>query len=135
MSFQLGFYYTGANFIGGDFDGFAITPEFRYYLSGKKVAPNGPYIAPYVRYQNFSVESGVGNEYSKGTLSAISGGILVGVQRTFKEKITLEAFIGPAFVSPKLKITEGADELNLSMFDFNQNFPWGRAGINIGFMF
>src|SRR5436190_20248000 len=33
--------------------GFAITPEYRYYFSGK--APQGFYVAPYVRYSKYTI--------------------------------------------------------------------------------
>ncbi len=135
-SFQLGFYYTGTNLGGGSFNGFAITPEYRYYLSGEKVAPNGPYIAPWVRYQHFSVNSGSvgGMDYAKATLSVISGGLCVGVQRTFKDKITLGAYIGPGYYAPTYSYEDNSGTFDFSLFNGNGGV-WGRAGIDIGFMF
>ncbi len=135
-SLQLGFYYTGTSLGGGSFNGIAITPEYRYYLSGEKVAPNGPYIAPWVRYQNFSVKSGsVGDsDYAKGTLSVISGGLCVGIQRTFKDKISLGAFIGPGYYAPTYNYEDNSGEFDFSLFNGNGGV-WGRAGIDIGFMF
>ncbi len=137
-SFQLGFYYTGAGLYSSSFNGIAITPEYRYYLSGSKVAPNGPYIAPYLRYQNFSAKSGsLGDpEYVKGTISIISGGLVVGVQRTFKDKISLGAYIGPGYYFPSVTYK---DNTGNQVFDFgvfkNNGFVWGRAGVDIGFVF
>ena len=55
LSAQLGFFYA-FSFPIYDSDvyyatGFAITPEFRYYLSNKNPAPRGIYLAPNYRYQ------------------------------------------------------------------------------------
>ncbi len=137
MSFQLGFYYTGSKLFDGNFSGFALTPEFRYYLSNERTAPDGAYVAPYFRYQHFGAESGsvMDDNFSKGNLNILSGGLVVGVQRTFKDKITLEAFIGPGFYSPRFSSTDGLEDLDVSLFNSNRTFVWGRAGVNIGFMF
>lgn len=62
----------------GDIFVIAVMPEFRYYLSENRIAPDGTFIAPYML---------IGEE--------IGGGVLVGVQRLFKAKISLDAFLGP----------------------------------------
>src|ERR1051325_11478063 len=54
QSFQLGFFYTGYSTGGTDFSGFGITPEYRFYLSDTD-APKGVYLAPFVRYQSFTL--------------------------------------------------------------------------------
>lgn len=59
---------------------FFVNPQFRYYLSETKVAPSGSYIAPFAL---IAEEPGFG------------GGIMVGHQRIFKDKVSLEANIGP----------------------------------------
>jgi hypothetical protein len=54
ISAQLGFFYAWdfpAYDEGYFATGFAITPEFRYYLSNKNPAPRGIYLAPNYRYQ------------------------------------------------------------------------------------
>ncbi len=137
-SFQLGFYYAGYHPTGVSLNGFAITPEYRYYLSSEKVAPNGPYIAPWVRYQNFSSKSGTPGDpdYAKGTLSIVSVGLCVGVQHTFKDIISLGAFIGPGYYMPHTKITTGDGTFDLGVVNnVNNGRVWGRAGIDIGIMF
>ncbi|MGC9342127.1 MAG: DUF3575 domain-containing protein, partial [Bacteroidales bacterium] len=128
MGAQLGFYYTGANALEAKFSGFAITPEFRYYLSESKTAPNGAFVAPFLRYQNFTLEDE--ESLASGTLTSFGGGLLVGVQRVFKETITLSAFIGPAYVSPKIDYEDPEEDF----FSRDGGF-WARAGINIGIMF
>ena len=68
MALQLGVYYTGASALDAKFSGFAITPEYRYYLSSDKVAPNGGFVAPYFRYQNFTLE-----DQSSGASATFTG--------------------------------------------------------------
>jgi hypothetical protein len=136
-SFQLGFYYTSWTPGDASIKGFAITPEYRYYLSSEREAPSGAYIAPWVRYQNFSSKSGtVGTtDYVKGTLSIISAGLVVGVQRTFKDKISLGAYIGPGYYIPNTTIETGEGTFDLGIAGADKSRVWGRAGIDIGFMF
>ena len=60
ISAQLGFFYSWDFPIYDDeiynATGFAITPEFRYYLSNKNPAPRGIYLAPNYRYQKLETE-------------------------------------------------------------------------------
>ncbi|MCF8380331.1 MAG: DUF3575 domain-containing protein [Bacteroidales bacterium] len=130
MSGQLGFYYTGYSFLDVKFSGFAITPEFRYYLSDEKTAPNGAFIAPYFRYQNFTLEDASTSETA--TFTGIGGGILIGAQRVFKDVITLSAFIGPSYISPSVTY----DNPNTTWeFERGSGGVWARAGINVGIVF
>jgi hypothetical protein len=57
-SVQLGFFYSGISVEDTRFRGFGITPEFRLYLSEKRQAPAGIFVAPYLRYQNFDLSYG-----------------------------------------------------------------------------
>jgi hypothetical protein len=84
-------------FFGGEME-LGVMPEFRYYLSETRLAPNGAYVAPFLLT----------------SIDISGGGIMVGYQRLFKEKISLEASLGP-FIT-----TEGVT---------------GMGGINIGFAF
>jgi len=63
---------------GGDME-IGLIPEFRFYLSDDQIAPSGIFIAP------FAMVSG----------SIGGGGIMVGIQRLFKSKITIDADLGP----------------------------------------
>ncbi len=126
-SFQLGFFYTGYSSSGTDFSGFGVTPEYRMYL-GDTEAPEGVYIAPFVRYQNFSLSDFSG----KGTLSTFGGGLILGKQWLFKDKIVLDLFIGPSYSSGSVKVTSGG-----STFDVPSTLNgFGlRAGMSFGFAF
>lgn len=135
MSVQLGGgYFAGFKLGDSRLDGFNITPEFRYFLSDEKIAPAGGFIAPYFRYGNLGLESGDPGdpEYGKATLTAIGGGVLVGVQKLFKETISLEAFIGPAYTNASVDVEVGDEEaFDLKFFD-----GFGlRLGVTLGVAF
>jgi hypothetical protein len=130
-SLQLGFFYTGFKVTDTRFSGFGITPEFRYYLSASE-APEGFYVGPFVRYQNFKLT----NEGStdKATLSTMGGGVVVGKQWLFKDRITLDTFIGPSFNSGSVKVDGGdssEDDYSTGAFD-----GFGlRLGLTLGVAF
>jgi len=126
-SFQLGFFYTGYSSTGTDFSGFGVTPEYRMYLSDTE-APEGVYVAPFVRYQSFNLSDSGG----KGTLSTFGGGLILGKQWLFKDKIVLDLFIGPSYSSGTVKVTSGG-----STFDVPSTLNgFGlRAGMAFGFAF
>lgn len=126
-SFQLGFFYTGYSSSGTDFSGFGITPEYRMYL-GDTEAPQGVYVAPFVRYQSFNLT----DPSSKGTLSTFGGGLILGKQWLFKDKVVLDLFIGPSYSSGSVKVTSGG-----STFDVPSTLNgFGlRAGMAFGFAF
>lgn len=132
MGAQLGFYYTQAKTLGVKFSGYAITPEFRYYLSEDKDAPSGAFVAPFFRYQSFTLEEEVFDTGAKATFTGIGGGVLIGVQRVFKDRITLSAFIGPSYIKPDIKYEDPANTLD---FDRNKGTFWARSGVNLGVAF
>jgi hypothetical protein len=135
MTVQLGGgYFSGFKLGDSRLDGFNVIPEFRYYLSESKDAPAGGFVAPFFRYGNYGIEIGEPTDvdYAKATLTGIGGGILVGVQRLFKETISLEAFIGPAYTSSSVDVEAGdEDAYDLKLFD-----GFGvRAGVTLGVAF
>jgi len=129
-SFQLGFFYTSYNPSNTKFSLIGITPEYRFYLSDSE-APAGFYVAPFVRYTNFNLEDTNSGSTDKGTLSTFGGGLVIGKQWIFKEKISLDTFIGPQFSSGNVKVTSGQDTFDTNAFD-----GFGvRFGLNLGFAF
>lgn len=125
-SFQLGFYYTGYSVENTKFSGLGITPEYRFYLSNMD-APQGVYVAPFLRYQSFTLSKG----NDKGTLTTMGGGLILGKQWIFKEKIALDIFLGPSYSSGDVKVTSGADSFNINAFS-----GFGlRTGVCFGFAF
>jgi hypothetical protein len=87
---------------------FSITPEVRFYL-GKKQAPAGFYIAPFVRYNQLKFDqiytftpsdNTLHTANIKGTLNNIGGGILIGSQWNLGKSMTLDWWIaGPIYGS------------------------------------
>jgi hypothetical protein len=126
-SYQLGLFYTGASSGSTDIKGFGITPEFRFYLSATK-APQGTYIAPFARYQNFDLTDGP----NRAKLHTFGGGLIIGKQWIFKEIIAFDVFIGPSYYSGKTTDVSGSD--NFSVPSAINGFGL-RAGVCFGFAF
>jgi hypothetical protein len=113
-SFQLGFFYTGFSADETTWRGFGITPEYRFYLS-QSAAPEGVFVAPFLRYQGIKIEDS--DLEASGKLSAFGGGVIIGKQWVFKDKITLELFIGPAYYSGSVKDNDGATWILVHLMD------------------
>ena len=129
MSGQLGFFFTKVGAGDTKFSGFGITPEFRYYLS-ESAAPKGIFMAPYIRYQSFSLT--VEGDIAEAKLSVFGGGLLVGAQTLLKDVITIEAFIGPAYGFGNLDVEAGSEgDFEIGAFD---GFVV-RAGVTVGIGF
>lgn len=128
-SIQFGFYYTGFSGAGMQYRGFGITPEYRLYLS-ESDAPAGFYVAPFLRYQNITIT--VEETDDEGTLSTFGGGLVVGKQWVFKERVTLDLFIGPSYNVGDVETDANEDE-----FDINASFSgFGvRTGLTLGLAF
>ena len=87
------------------FTSFALTPEFRFYLSKKKTRGNGFYLAPYLRYKNsalrtsfaFSDKSGFQlNIPIKYTINSFNLGVMSGYQWIFKNGFSIDWWIAGA---------------------------------------
>ena len=128
-SLQLGFFYSGYSDDDTKFRGFGITPEYRFYLS-ETPAPAGFYVAPFLRYQNFDLEDEL--TLDEAEYSAFGGGLLIGRQWVFKERVALDVFLGPAYVSGDVEVTEGSEgSFDVGVFD-----GFGlRAGVTLGLAF
>jgi Protein of unknown function (DUF3575) len=126
MSGQLGVAYLNYKISGTKFTGLILTPEVRFYT--KKNAIDGMYVAPYVRYQNYSLS----DASAKGTLSSIGGGLLVGRQWIKASGFTMDLFLGGHYGSASVKATEG----NVTTFDTKLFSGFGfRVGFALGFAF
>lgn len=59
------------------------------------------------------------------------GGVVIGKQWIFKEKISLDIFIGPSYSSGNVKVESGQDTFDTGVFD-----GFGiRTGLTLGFAF
>jgi hypothetical protein len=126
MSGQLGVAYLNYKISGTKFTGLILTPELRFYM--KKAAIDGMYVAPYVRYQNYSLS----DNSSKGTLSSIGGGALIGRQWIKPSGFTMDLFFGGHYGSASVKATSG----DVTTFDTKLFSGFGfRVGFALGFAF
>jgi Protein of unknown function (DUF3575) len=124
-SAQFGIAYVGLKIQNTKFTGIILTPEFRIYP--KKNAIDGFYIAPYLRYQNYTLQSGT----DKGSLSSMGGGLLFGRQWITKSGFTMDLFFGGHYGSSNIKGNSGTDT-----FDTNLITGFGmRVGFALGFAF
>jgi Protein of unknown function (DUF3575) len=125
---QLGVAYMGLKIGDTRFTGLILTPEFRIYP--KKNAIDGFYIAPYLRYQSFTVKNATAD--ADGTLSSMGGGLLFGREWIKKSGFTMDLFFGGHYGSSSLKLNSGSSS------SINSNFLSGfgvRVGFALGFAF
>ncbi|TXK21364.1 DUF3575 domain-containing protein [Pontibacter qinzhouensis] len=130
-SAQLGLFYTGFSIEGTSFKGFGVTPEFRKYLSKSKEAPEGFYLAPFLRYQSFKLTADKvemeGTE-GKATYNTFGGGLLIGNQWVLGDRFVIDAFFGPSYNKGNIKVTSGTED------DFDTG-AFGGFGIRTGLAF
>lgn len=107
----------------------AITPEFRWYLSSKKPAPQGFYIAAYCRYQQSSFKGSISYDTIdsnmayipkqmavKGPYSGLGFGLMIGSQWMLGKHITFDWFIAGGHYGPgKMHLEATSKALNLSL--------------------
>jgi hypothetical protein len=129
QSFQLGAFYSGVSLGDFDYKGFGITPEYRFYFGGQKQALNGGYVAPFLRYQNFSIGDKTSEANAK--FYSLGGGAVIGWEKTYKSGFVLDFFAGPSYNSVTFK--SGAQD----DFDIKGGIKgFGlRTGIALGFTF
>ena len=122
-SAQLGLFYLGYKYGSGDnktsFTGIGITPEFRIYFNE---AMNGFYIAPFMRYQNYTLKADYQDTDSitfqtvtrtaKGSLQTFGGGLIAGHQWLLGEHFTIDVFLGPSYNAGSAKSTDDSDDPN-----------------------
>lgn len=125
-SFQLGFFYTGYSSGDTKFSGIGITPEYRIYL-GEEVM-NSFYVAPFVRFQNFTLKDKT-NTTDEATLTTFGGGLIAGRQWIFKDKFTLDLFIGPSYNTGSTKVKSGTSD------DYSVPGAFNGFGIRTGLTF
>ena len=126
-SFQIGYFYCGYDALETDYSGYGVTPEYRLYLSETREALNGIFIAPFLRYQEFKLTDPDGT----ANVNLFGGGVIFGRQWIFKEKLSMEMFVGPSYSTEKKTITSGIDD-----FDDILYTGYGiRAGSCLGLAF
>ncbi len=139
-SLQLGGLFTYWGIGDTKISGFAITPEYRRYLSDNQPAMAGFYVAPFVRYQQLGLsvtdtqDDGTAVT-AKATLNTLGGGVVVGHQWVFQKRVTLDTFFGPSYNRNFTKLNASNDDGSAS-FDAGsfQGFSI-RTGITLGVAF
>jgi Protein of unknown function (DUF3575) len=126
-SAQLGAAYMSYKFSDTRFSGLILTPEVRIYP--KKNAIDGFYLAPYFRYQNFTVKNTTDD--SKGSLTSLGGGVIVGRQWITNSGFTMDLFFGGHYGSSSVKVNSGTDTFDTG--NFSGFKP--RMGFALGFAF
>lgn len=124
---QLGLAYMSYSINGTGFSGLILTPEFRIYA--KKSAIYGFYLAPYLRYQNYSLKDT--EKSSLGSLTSIGGGVAVGKQWIFKSGFSMDLFFGGHYSSASVKVNTGTDTFDETAISGFKT----RVGFAIGFAF
>lgn len=146
-SIQLGALFTNWSIGDTKITGFAITPEYRFYLSESKEAMRGFYVAPFLRYQNLTLKNSYDNyvytssgssSYSTQTdeasLDTFGGGVLIGHQWIFKQRFSLDTFLGPSYNGGS--ITYKSNGSKSSTLDAGSFKGFGiRTGITFGIAF
>ena len=100
ISGQMGVAYLNYNISDTKFRGLILTPEVRFYPRGNAI--DGFYVAPYMRYQDFSLKGDGGGE---ATYSNIGGGILLGRQWVTNSGFTMDLFLVDTMALAKLRLT------------------------------
>lgn len=143
-SVQLGGLFTKWGSGDTGLSGFALTPEYRLYLSSNKPALQGFYVGPFVRYQNLTLSSVYesfddnGNprtDKAEAALNTLGGGVVVGHQWLFKQRFSLDMFLGPSYNGGTIKVKDGSNGTGTS-FDAGVFSGFGiRSGVTFGVAF
>ncbi|WP_255772925.1 DUF3575 domain-containing protein [Tellurirhabdus bombi] len=130
-SFQLGALTSGLRLGSIRYRGYGFTPEYRFYVLEAQEAPNGFYVAPFLRYRKFNINN-VNDTRLGGSLRTIGGGVTAGYQAIFNERFSVDAFLGPSFSSATIRSADG----------YTPSLPFGlfaglglRAGLTVGIAF
>jgi len=122
---QMGFAYMQWKSGGTKLVGVMITPEARFYITGK--ALDGIYLAPYYRYQKFTLTDG-DNEAS---YTSNGGGLIFGRQWIWESGFNLDFFFGAGMNEGKFEIKSGNESPDDSFLDGFRP----RIGLALGFAF
>lgn len=127
-SAMLGVGYLSFKFADTKFSGLILTPEYRIYV--KKNAIDGFYVAPYLRYQNYTLKNDA--QAAKGSLNIMGGGLAFGRQWITNSGFTMDLFFGGHYGSGKLSVDAGSvDDFDTDKFNGFRT----RMGFAVGFAF
>jgi hypothetical protein len=149
VSGMFGFDTGGGGFNGSDnpkVSGFALTPEYRLYLSERYPALEGFYVAPFARYEYQSLSgtrttfSPIGAPFTTNTeasLNAFGVGVLVGRHWIFKQRFSLDLFLGPGYTGTSVSSDDPNAEVDKGDFVgfIEENNYDIRGGLTFGIAF
>ena len=128
QSIQLSAFYSGVSLAGIKYAGWGVTPEYRLYFGGR--AMNGGYVAPFGRYQSFTLTDKEAD--TKESFTSIGGGAIIGWEKAWDSGFLLDLFAGPSYNSGTIKSTNGDPAFNIKG---GINGFGVRTGICLGFTF
>lgn len=127
-SAMMGVGYLSFKFGDTKFSGLILTPEYRIYV--KKNAIDGFYVAPYLRYQKYSLKNET--EAAEGSMNIMGGGVAFGRQWITNSGFTMDLFFGGHYGSGKVSVDSGS----ATAFDTDKfNGFKTRVGFALGFSF
>ena len=131
-SIALSGYYTRFSSNSVDFQGFGLTPEWRFYLDTFE-APAGFFVNTFVRYQDLNLKQTAQNQ--EALLHTYGLGAGLGGQWVFdiRPTITLEVFGGAVYDFYDLKLLENAIASDFDIGAFTKLNP--RFGLTVGLGF
>jgi len=125
FSGQMGVGYLDYRINDVSFSGLILTPEFRHYTSTN--ALNGFYIAPYLRFQRYSLENNSNNvNYNNN-----GGGLAFGYQWIKKGGFVMDLFFGGHYGNGKVSGNINNESFDTSTFEGFRT----RIGFALGFAF
>jgi hypothetical protein len=130
QSAQLGAFYSNIGLGSLKYQGFGITPEYRFYInSNEQKVMNGGYVAPFLRYQQFSLSEK--ESTNKARFETFGGGVVMGWEKRFPSGFVVDLFAGPSYNHVQFK---SGDESDFSIKGGMKGFGL-RTGISLGFTF
>ena len=114
--------------------GFAVTPEIKFYL--EKEAFNDIYLSFSPRYRHLVLREQVPNNDPSinptkiSNLDMVGSGLLFGVQRVFKNNVTVDFFLGTSF-----NINVGARNVAYPSNGELRSLTGFRVGLHLGYAF
>lgn len=100
-----------------NFEKFTLTTEYRLYLSGK--APQGFYLAPFLRYSNMQMsqqysfvdsDNTAHNPVISGSFKGFGGGMLAGAQWALGKSVVLDLWLAGPFIGTQKASFNGVND-------------------------
>ncbi len=121
------------------YNGWAITPEFRFYPGKKEKhqAPHGFYLAPFIRYSAFNVNTTITSDSTNVSVgvnikySGFTAGLMIGSQWLIGKHFAIDWWIlGGGFGSATLQMDASSKNASMSQSDQNQLASDVKSSLN-----